>query len=373
MAHYNRVYAQINKNSILENIKKIKSSLENDVKLMPVVKADAYGHGALEVAKILVPYADFFAVAVIEEALQIIEEGIKTPLLILGYVNPDSYEDIVDNDIRIPVFTYEAAQSLSKIAKSKNKVAKIHIAIDTGMNRIGFNTKSESLDAIKEISSLENISIEGIFTHFATADEKDKSFMIRQEKLFSEFVLQLEALGINIPIKHVSNSAAIIYGKSLNYNMVRSGIITYGLYPSNEVDKTNFMIEPSLELISHVVYVKTIEKGDTVSYGRTFTAEKKMKIATIPVGYADGYPRLLSNKGRVIINGKYAPVIGRICMDQFMVDVTDIDSVQEGDTVTLIGKQGNSFISADEIADFSQTINYEIICGIGKRVPRIYI
>ena len=373
MAHYNRVYAQINKNSILENIKEIKKSLENDVKLMPVIKADAYGHGALEVAKLLVPYADFFAVAVIEEAMQIKKEGIQTPLLILGYVNPDSYEDIVDNDIRIPVFTFEAAKSLSEIAKNKNKVAKIHIAVDTGMNRIGFKANKESIDAIMEITDLENISIEGIFTHFATADETDKSFMIEQEKLFSEFVLQLESMGVVIPIKHISNSAAIIYGKSLNYNMVRSGIITYGLYPSKDVDKTNLIIHPALELVSHVVYVKTIDKGDTVSYGRTFTADKKMKIATIPVGYADGYPRLLSNKGRVIINGKYAPIIGRICMDQFMVDVSDIDSVKEGDIVTLIGKQGNSFISADEIADLSQTINYEIICGIGKRVPRIYV
>ena len=327
MAHYNRVYAQINTNSILENIKKIKNSLGNDVKLMPVIKADAYGHGALEVAKLLVPYADFFAVAVIEEALQIIEEGIKTPLLILGYVNPDSYEDIVDNDIRIPIFTYEAAQSLSKIAKSKNKAAKIHIAIDTGMNRIGFSTKSESLDIIKEISLLENISIEGIFTHFATADEKDKSFMQRQEKLFSEFVMQLETLGINIPIKHVSNSAAIIYGKSLNYNMVRSGIITYGLYPSDEVDKKNLSIQPSLELISHVVYVKTIEKGDTVSYGRTFTAEKKMKIATIPVGYADGYPRLLSNKGRVIIKGKYEELKSNSLLYRFKEKDYDLSKI----------------------------------------------
>ncbi|MBR1969321.1 MAG: alanine racemase [Clostridia bacterium] len=373
MAHYNRVYAQINKNSILKNIKKIKESLKNDVKLMPVIKADAYGHGALEVAKLLVPYSDFFAVAVIEEALQIKQEGIKTPLLILGYVNPDSYEDIVDNDIRIPVFTYEAAKRLSDIAKKKNKIAKIHIAIDTGMNRIGFKNKPENLKVIEEISVLENIFIEGIFTHFATADEKDNSFMKEQEKSFSDFVVKLESMGICIPIKHVSNSAAIIYGNSLNYNMVRSGIITYGLYPSDEVDKSKLIVEPSLEFISHVVYVKIIEKGDTVSYGRTFTAEKPMKIATIPVGYADGYPRLLSNKGRVIINGKYAPIIGRICMDQFMVDVSDIEDVNEGDTVILIGKQGDCAISADEIAVFSQTINYEIVCGIGKRVPRIYI
>lgn len=372
MADYNRVYAQINKNSILENIKKIKSNLENNVKLMPVIKADAYGHGALEIAKLLVPYADFFAVAVIEEALQIKKEGIDTPLLILGYVNPASYEDIIDNDIRIPIFTYEAAKRLSDISQRKNKTAKIHIAIDTGMNRIGLNTSSDSLNTVKAISQLPNIMIEGIFTHFATADEKDKSFMIKQEKLFSDFVFNLEKKGICIPVKHISNSAAIIHGKSLNYNMVRSGIITYGLYPSDEVDKSKLLLEPSLELISHVVYVKTIKKGDTVSYGRTFTANKDMKIATIPVGYADGYPRLLSNKGRVIINGKYAPIVGRICMDQFMVDVTDIENVNESDVVTLIGKQGDCFISADEVAALSQTINYEIICGIGKRVPRIY-
>lgn len=373
MAHYNRVYAQINKNSILENIKKIKGSLDKNVKLMPVIKADAYGHGALEVAKLLVPYADFFAVAVIEEALQIKEEGIKTPLLILGYVNSESYSDIVENDIRIPIFTYKAAQELSEIAISKNKIAKIHIAVDTGMNRIGFPISEESLNTIKDISMLPNIEIEGIFTHFATADENDSTFMLLQNELFAEFSEKLEKNGVFIPVKHISNSAAIIRGKNLNYNMVRSGIITYGLYPSNEMDCANLILEPSLELISHVVYVKTIEKGDTVSYGRTYTAEKKTKVATIPVGYADGYPRLLSNSGRVIINGKYAPVIGRVCMDQFMVDVTDIDDVKEGNRVTLIGKQGELFISADEIAQLAQTINYEIICGIGKRVPRIYI
>lgn len=373
MTEYKRVFAKISKEALESNIKNIKMALSDNVMLMPVIKADAYGHCALSVAKVLKPYADFFAVAVIEEALQIKAEGIQTPIFILGYVSPQDFEEIVKNDIRIPIFTYEAAKKLSLTAQKLNKEAIIHIAIDTGMNRIGFKASKETVDIIKKISNLPNLFIEGIFTHFATADEKDQSFTTLQNERFTNIVNAAEERGINIPIKHVSNSAAIISGHSLNYNMVRSGIVTYGLYPSNDVEKEKLSLKPAMEYISHVVYVKTIEKGETVSYGRDFVAQKTTKVATIPVGYADGYPRALSNKGRVIINGEYAPIIGRICMDQFMVDVTHIESVKEGDTVTLFGSQGNATISVDEIAKLCNTINYEIICGLSKRVPRIFV
>lgn len=373
MSEYKRVFAKISKDVLENNIKNIKMALADGVKLMPVIKADAYGHRALTVAKILKPYADFFAVAVIEEAMQIKAEGITTPIFILGYVSPEDFEEVVNEDIRIPIFTYDAAKKLSDTAQSLNKQAKIHIAIDTGMNRIGFKVTNETADIIEEISKLSNIYIEGIFTHFATADEEDQSFTTEQNEKFAWIVDSIEKRGINIPIKHVSNSAAIISGHKLNYNMVRSGIVTYGLYPSDDVDKEKLSVKPAMEYLSHVVYVKTIEKGETVSYGRDFVAQKTTKVATIPVGYADGYPRKLSNKGRVIINGEYAPIVGRICMDQFMVDVTHIENVKEGDTVTLFGSQGNATISVDEIAKLADTINYEIICGLSKRVPRIFV
>ena len=373
MNDYKRVYASISKEALIYNIENIRNSLNKDTLIMTVVKADAYGHNADEVTKIIDPYADFYAVAIIEEALCLRKSGVTKPIMILGYTSPCYFKQAVCNNIRVTVFTYEAAEKLSVIAKECNMTAYIHIALDTGMGRIGFQCTKEDAEIVLKITMLENIEIEGIFTHFATADEADKSFSLEQEKKFSSFNHMLKEKGVNIKIKHIANSAAIIELTQFAINMARPGIILYGLYPSDEVNKNNLMLKPVMELVSNVVFVKNIKKGDTVSYGRTFTATKDMTVATIPVGYADGYPRLLSNNGRVIINGKYAPIIGRICMDQFMVDVTDILNVKEGDEAVLMGKRGQCEISADEIAKITGTISYEVVCDIGKRVPRIII
>lgn len=365
-----RICAKINKNAIKHNIEQIRKITPEGVKLMPVIKADGYGHGALTMALETLPYADYFAVAIFEEALELRQNGISTPILLLGHSLKDCYEDAIENDITLTVLSKDEAEEISKTAVLLGKKAKIHIAIDTGMSRIGFFPNEESADIIMEISKLSNIFLEGIFTHFSTADEADAAFTKEQLSRFVMFKNLLEERGVDISIYHTSNSAAIMQHGDSIFDMVRPGIILYGLYPSDEVNKATIDLMPVMELHSHVAYVKTIKKGDSISYGRTFTAQKDMKIATIPVGYADGYPRLLSNKGRVIINGCYAPITGRICMDQFMVDVSHIENVKVGDKVVLMGRDGELFISADEIAEYAQTINYEIVCGISKRVPR---
>ncbi len=371
MKKYMRVYACVSKAALIHNIKEIRNKVPKDILLMPVIKADAYGHSSKAVAEALNPYADYYAVAIIEEALSLRAIGITKPIILLGYTSPSYFCDAVKNNITVTVFTLDAAKKLSSEASKLGIDALVHIAIDTGMCRIGFPYTLDSVDIIKEISRLPNLKLEGIFTHFAVADEVDHSFTNLQAERFKALIEKLSEEGIDIPIKHCSNSAAVMEYPKYGFNLVRTGIIVYGLYPSNEVDKSHLSLIPAMELISNVVYVKSIHKGDTVSYGRTFTAEKEMKVATVPVGYADGYPRMLSGKGRVLVNGKYAKILGRICMDQFMIDVTDIENVKEGDKVTLIGVQGENKITADEVASLAQTINYEIVCGIGKRVPRV--
>lgn len=356
---YQRVYAGIDLGAIRHNLRTIKDRVGK--KLLVVIKANAYGHGAKRVAEATRDIADYFAVATIEEAIQLREDNIKNPILILGYVSPEYFSDLVKYDIEQTVFDYESAVLLAQAG------GKAHIAIDTGMGRIGFPPTDESCEVIKRIASLDGIKLEGIFTHFATADEKDKTFAKKQFELFSDFLKKLEDNGVVIPTKHVANSAAIIDLPSFSLDMVRSGIITYGLKPSEDVGDIDII--PALKLKTHVVNVKTVPAGTPISYGRTYVTESERVIATIPVGYADGYPRALSNKGRVVINGKYAPITGRVCMDQFMVDVTDIPFVKIGDEVRLI----DEMITADEIARIEGTINYETLCKISDRVPRIYI
>lgn len=356
---YRRVYAEVDIKNIRHNLFTIKKQCGK--KLLVVIKANAYGHGARKISQATKDIADYFAVATIEEAITLREDGIENPILILGYVSPEYFSDLVKYDIEQTIFDYESAELLAKVG------GKAHIAIDTGMGRIGFMPDEESKEVIKKIYNLEGIKIEGIFTHFSTADEKDKSFTLAQYKLFSNFCEELEKEGVNIPTKHVSNSAAIVDLPELSLDMVRSGIITYGLKPSGDVGDIDII--PALKLKTHVVNVKTVPAGTPISYGRTYVTDKERVIATIPVGYADGYPRALSNKGRVVINGKYAPITGRVCMDQFMVDVTDIKDVKIGDEVSLI----DEMIPAEEIAAIEGTINYETVCKISDRVPRIYI
>ncbi len=356
---YRRVYAEVDLGAIRHNLNKIKEHIGK--KLLVVIKANAYGHGALKVAKATDDIADYFAVATIEEAIELREADIKNPILILGYVSPEYFDDLVKYDIEQTLFDYESATLLAKAG------GKAHIAVDTGMGRIGFAPNDESVDIIKKIYSLEGIKIEGIFTHFATADEKDKSFSNEQFEQFNCFVKRLEDEGVHIPIKHVANSATIVDMPEMGLDLVRCGIITYGLKPSQDVGDID--IKPALKLKTHVVYVKKVPKGTTISYGRTYVTDSERIIATIPVGYADGYPRALSNRGRVTINGCYAPIVGRVCMDQFMVDVTDIPNVKVGDTVGLI----DEMITAEEIAAIEGTINYETVCKISDRVPRVYV
>ncbi|MCQ2485987.1 MAG: alanine racemase [Clostridia bacterium] len=372
--YMNRVYLKIDLDKICNNINEVIKKVGKDTKVLAVVKGDAYGHGAIEVTKALSEIGTYgFAVATVGEALALRRAGITKPILILDFVFPNQFETIIRNDIMLTIFQYGIAKSLNEAAEQMGTTAHIHIKVDTGMGRIGYIPDDKSVDEICRIAQLPNIEIDGIFTHFACADIVDKTSMNNQYEKFRTFVEKLEARGINIPIKHVCNSAAIIDKEDNFLNLVRSGIVTYGLYPSEEVHKENLHIEPAMELHSVVINIKTIHEGDTVSYGSTYVADKPTVIATIPVGYADGYPRMLSNKGSVLIHGKRARIVGKVCMDQFMVDVTDIPDVSIGDNVTLIGKDGDDCITCEEIGDISGRFNYEFLCCITRRVPRVYI
>ena len=366
-----RIYAQINIGAIRQNLLNVRAKIGEGTKLCAVIKADGYGHGAVEDFKNILDIADFFAVATIEEAMELRGICPDCHILILGYVFPEAYKDAIENDIAITVFTLSDAKKISDVAEKIGKKGKVHIALDTGMGRIGFDTSEKSLNEVFEICSLAGIMTEGIFTHFATADEIDKTFTLKQKAEFDSFCQKLFERGVKISIRHIANSAAIMDFDDFDYEMVRSGIVTYGLYPSSEVLKNQLSLTPAMSLKSHISYIKTVPKGTPISYGATYKTKCEAKIATIPVGYADGYPRHLSNCGRVLINGMSAPIAGRICMDQFMVDISGI-SANVGDEVILIGKSGEDEITADEIAEKAGTINYEIVCGISKRVPRVY-
>ena len=369
---YQRTYAKIDLDAIEYNIDSVLKKINGKAKLLAVIKADAYGHGAVEIGKLLEERCDFFGVACVEEAVELINAGIKKPVLILGYVFEEQYDVVVKNDIRIPIFSYESAKALSDEAVKQGKEIPFHFCIDTGMSRIGFQVNEESADICKKITRLPNIKAEGLFSHFATADEKDLTKAKRQRELYEKFVSLLSDRGIEIPIKHLNNSAGIMVFDRL-FDMVRSGIITYGLYPSEEVDKTLLDIKPAMEWKARITHVKTLSAGREISYGGTFKTEKDTVVATVPVGYADGYPRCLSNLGKVIVNGKYASIIGRVCMDQFMIDVTDIPDVRVGDTVTLVGRDGNAVLTMEEVSLLAHSFNYELPCRVSRRVPRVYI
>jgi len=371
---YYRAQVNINLDAIRSNINEIRRHLKKDTKLMVIVKADAYGHGAVAVSKALENgLADAFGVAIIEEAVELRKAGITKPILILGFTPKEQFDLVVSYDVIQTVYQYEMAQELSKEAIKQGKTAKIHIKVDTGMSRLGFSDSQESITEIKKISTLKGLYIEGIFSHFANADEKDKSSVNDQIRRFNDFYRQLENEGIHIPIRHMANSAGVIEFPNAQYEMVRCGIVTYGLYPSEYVNHSFANLIPAMELKSHVVYIKEVPPGTGISYGSTYITKRKTKVATIPVGYADGYSRNLSNVGKVIIRGKYAPIIGRICMDYFMVDVTDIEDVTQGDTVTLLGKDGDCVISAETLALWSHSFPYEMVCTVGKRIPRVFL
>jgi alanine racemase len=369
-----RVYAEIDLNAVRFNMESMHHNITEGTKMAAVVKADAYGHGALRVAEAIeeLPYLWGYAVATVDEALALIRDGRKKPILILGISFPEQYEEIIDADIRPAVCEYEVAKALSDIAVRKNRICHIHIKIDTGMSRIGFPVDEKSAQTIATISALPNICIEGIFTHFAQADERDKTSAMEQLALFRQMIRMTEELEVTIPIHHCSNSAGIVEIPDANMDMVRAGITLYGLWPSEEVSKEILALRPVMSLKSHVSFIKTLPRGRRISYGGTYVTPDEKRIATIPVGYADGYARGLSNKGYVLIHGKKAPICGRVCMDQFMVDVTDIPDVREGDCVTLLGRDGDASITMEELGELSGRFNYEFACLITPRVPRIY-
>lgn len=368
---YFRTQAKIDLDAVEYNYNNTRAKLPQGCKLLGVIKADAYGHGAVELARFLENKCDFFGVACIEEAVELKKAGIKTPILILGYVAPAFYDLVVKYDIRIPVFSYDTAKALSDEAVKQGKTVPFHFCIDTGMSRIGFQVNEESADVCKQICTLPNIEAEGLFSHFATADESDLTKALAQREKYKKFVEMLESRGIQIPIKHLNNSAGIMNFDEY-FDMCRMGIILYGLYPSEEVDKSLLDIKPVMSWLTHISHIKTLEAGREVSYGGTFKTTESRVIATIPVGYADGYPRCLSNKGRVIINGQYAPIVGRVCMDQFMVDVTDVDGAELDSTVTLVGKDGDAELSMEEVSNAAYSFNYELPCRVARRVPRTY-
>ena len=374
MKKHSRVCANIDLDAIRFNMESMHQKIDPKTKIMAVVKTDGYGHGAIPIAREIesLDYLYGYAVATVEEGLMLRRSGIKKPILILGYIFPDQYEDVIEAEIDPSVFTLEMAQTLSDTAGKVGKICKIHFAIDTGMSRIGYQVTEEAADEMAQIARLPHMMVEGIFTHFARADETDKAFTFHQMEQFKKMIAMMDARNITIPIHHCSNSAGIVEIPEANMNMVRAGITLYGLWPSDEVDKAAITLKPALELKSHVAYVKRLEAGRAISYGGTYTTETDRLIATIPVGYGDGYCRGLSNKGSVLIHGRRAPICGRICMDQFMADVTDIPDVQIGDEVTLIGKDGTEEITMEEVGTLSGRFNYEFVCDLGKRVPRVF-
>jgi len=371
--HVRPVFAEVDLDNLSFNLMGIKKCTK-DAEMIGVVKADAYGHGAVDIVPTLLENGvTRLAVAVISEAVELRSAGISVPIMILGYTPMILTEDIFKYGIEPTVFSYEYVKELSKLAEKDHIDVKVHIAVDTGMGRIGFLPNEESVEDVYKISKLPNIVIEGLFSHFATSDERDKEYSNTQLEKYKWFLQRLEDKDISIRIKHIANSAAIMDLPNTNFQAVRPGIILYGYYPSEEVKKENLKLKPVMTLKTNVIHVKKLKKGDYISYGRTFQCQRDSVIATIPVGYADGYSRLLNSKAKVIIKDKFAPVVGRICMDQCMIDITDIKDVQVGDEVILMGQSENCKFNADDMAEILGTINYEIICMISKRVPRVYI
>lgn len=373
MRPYTRVYAVVDLDAIENNMKAMESNLTEGTGIIGVVKADGYGHGAVPVAKAIDPYVKGYAVATIEEAVNLKNHGITKPVLILGVTHESHNEELIRHELRSSVFEKKQAQALSEKAMEMGKTAYVHLVLDTGMNRIGMKFCEESARLAALISRMPGICVEGLFTHFARADETDKESALKQLRKYLDFVRMLEERGVHIPVKHISNSAGIVDMREANGDMVRAGIGIYGLYPSDEVCRDRVILKPAMELKSFITYIKEIEPGAAVSYGGTFVADRSMTIATVPIGYGDGYPRNQSGKGRVLIHGKSAPILGRVCMDQMMVDVTHIPEAKADDEVTLIGRDGSDEITVEELARTGGGFHYEIVCDIGKRVPRVYV
>ncbi|WP_427340367.1 alanine racemase [Caloranaerobacter sp. DY30410] len=367
------VWAEINLDNLAHNMKEVKRVVKDGTLITAVVKADAYGHGAIKAAETFLNNdADRLAVATLSEAMELRNAGFEVPILILGYTPEYQFEKVIEYDIIQTIYTYEQGVAFSKAAEKLGKTGIVHIKIDTGMNRLGFEVNEHTVNQISEICELPYIEVEGIFTHFAVADEKDKTFTRKQFSRFQKLIEELEKNGIKIPIKHVSNSAAIIDLPEYNLDMVRAGIMLYGLYPSDYVNKSNVDLKPAMTLKTKISHLKTVPKGTGISYGLTYVTEKESKIGTLPIGYADGFTRILTGKAEVMVKDKKVKVVGRICMDQCMIDLTEVEDVNVGDEVVLFGDGINS-LHIDEVAKKLGTINYEIVCMVSRRVPRVYV
>lgn len=373
---YQRVYAAVDLDAICYNMEHMHANLKPGTRMIGVIKTDGYGHGAVPIGRELekLDYVFGYAVATAEEALILRHAGLTKPILILGYTFPYCYEELIRQEVRPAVFRQDSIDELAACAAKLHKTVKVHIKVDTGMTRVGIRPDESGLAFVDKVLHTEGIELEGIFTHFARADETDKSCARKQLDRFREFIRQIEeTFDYSIPVKHCSNSAGIVELPEANMDVVRAGITLYGLWPSDEVSRDIVPLKPALTLKSHIVYIKEVDEGVAISYGGTYVTPKKMRVATIPVGYGDGYPRGLSNKGYVLIRGKKAPILGRVCMDQFMVSVEDIPNAQEGDEVTLIGADGAEQITMEELGKLSGRFNYELACDLGKRIPRVYM
>lgn len=366
---YANTYVKINLDAIRENFENICKKAGKPV--MAVVKADAYGHGAVAVAREVESMCAFFGVSSVAEALELRTAGLEKPILILGHTPPETFETVIRNGIRPAIFNLEDAQALSREAVKLGMVAPFHFALDTGMSRIGWQADGESADLCAQIAGLPGLQAEGLFSHFATADEEDLTRTYAQAECYRKFDEMLKARGVQIPIRHLDNSAGIMHF-GCHYEMSRAGIVLYGLYPSDEVDPKLLKLKPAMSWHTRVSHVKTLPAGRQLSYGGTCTTTGQTVVATVPAGYADGYRRSLGNSFYVLIRGKRAPILGRVCMDQFMVDVTDIPGVVPGDEVVLMGRQGEEEISAETLAKALGTINYEQVCDVSRRVTRVY-
>lgn len=362
-------YLKIDLDAIADNFRAIREKA--GVPVMAVVKADAYGHGAVPVARLLEEECAFFGVATVAEALELRHAGLSKPILILGHTPANAFPVVIKEQIRPAVFCWEDAIALSAEATKQGVTAPFHFAVDTGMSRIGFQITKESADLCARIAALPGLEAEGLFSHFATADCADLSRTQAQSALFDQFCEMLRARGVSVKIRHLDNSAGVM-NRACHYDMVRAGIVLYGLYPSDEVDPKLLPLRPAMSWHSHISYVKRLEPGRQIGYGGTYVTQRETVVATIPVGYADGYRRNLSNRFYVLIRGQRAPILGRVCMDQLMVDVTHIPGVNPGEPVVLMGCDGAESIPAEQLAAAGDSFNYEVVCNMSRRTPRRY-
>lgn len=372
LGSYRDTWVEVSLDKIQDNVTTFKNYIHNDVKLMAVVKADGYGHGAVEVAKATIEAgADYLAVAFLDEAIQLRQAGITSPILVLGYTKLSAVEIAIKNNISLTVFTLDVVEKIIAVAEDMKQLVQVHLKIDSGMNRIGINNKEDALTLVKSITS-EFVRLEGVFTHFADADSTDSNYTEQQFAKFNEIVSYLEQHGIEIPIKHCCNSAATIAFPEMHLDMVRVGISLYGLYPSEHL-RERIALKQAMSFKTKAIFVKNVAAGQSISYGCTFAPKEEAIIATMPVGYADGLSRALSSKGEVTIRGERALIVGRVCMDQTMVDVTAFEQFNQDDTITIFGEPSEGYISLAEVAEQMNTIHYETACLIGKRVPRVYV